>query len=232
MPVELTEPLVWRFGDWSPPPGLEAIEGTPLAWNPDHGTATSLLIDQFRTKERIVLLLRCFLAGVTDLDDAIWQCLTERWLDTSIGVQLDRLGWIVDLPRLGWEDETYRLLLKVQILTLKARGNWPDTFAIVARAGFDVSLCRKWEPRVAAKILYLGEPFADDVTAELLFGFLARATPAGVRFTLEAPTVDDSMSLYWADGDVEQADADRGWGDDAGTTGGVMERELANSEVA
>lgn len=232
MPVQLTEPLVWRFGDWSPPPGLEAIEGTPLVWNPDHGSASSLLIDQFRTKTRIVLFLQCLLAGVTDVDDAIWQCLTERWLDTSIGVQLDRLGWILDLPRLGWGDETYRLLLKVQVLTLKSGGTWTDTFAIVTAAGFDASLCHTWEPRLAAFILYLGEPFADDVTAELVFGFLDRAKPAGVRFTLEAPTVDDAESLYWADGDVEQADADRGWGDDAGTTGGVMELELATTEIA
>lgn len=232
MPVTLTEPLVWRFGDWSPPDALVRVEGTPLEWVPDHGVASALLIDQFRTKTRIVLVLRSLLAGVTDLHDAIWQCLTERWLDTSIGVQLDAIGWILDLPRLGWSDETYRLLLKVQVLTLGADGTWPDTFAIVAAAGFDVSLCRKWEPRLAAKVLYLGEPFADDVTAELVFAFLARATPAGVRFTLEAPTVDDAFSMYWADADVEQADADRGWGDDAATTGGVMERELSNSEVA
>lgn len=233
MPVILPETLPWRFGDWSPPAALETVEGTPLAWIPDHGElGASLLIDQFRDRTRVVAMLRALLAGVTDLDDACWQCLTERWLDTALGVQLDALGWRLDLPRLGWGEETYRLLLRAQVLTLRSQGTWPDTFGILDVLGFALSLVSIQEPARAAMLVLLGEPFADEIEAASVFRFLARAKPAGVRFVLEHPSGDAVDALTWADADAELADATRGWGDDDGTTGGVMEYEHATTEVA
>lgn len=222
--------------DWtaySPAPGLETIEGTELAWTEDHcEEGKALLISQFRDKPRIEGVLCALLDGVQDLHDAIWQVLTERWLDSATGVQLDQLGTIVALPRTGWIDGTYRQLLRAQILTLRSKGTWPDIGKVLAALGITLSAAVYDEPGMAAMRVILGEALDGDVTAQDVFNFVVRAKPAGVRFVLEFPVADVLETFTWADGDVNQADTLRGWADDTETLGGYFAGDLATTEVA
>lgn len=216
------------FG-WTPL--VETIEGTELAWVESHcEDGTALLLSQFRDKPRLEAALCALLAGVQDLDDAAWSLLTERWLATAVGVQLDRIGLILDYPRQGWYDETYRVLLGAQILTLRSKGRWQDLARILDVTGVDLELAEFDEPGVAAIRIIVGEPFTGDVTGEDVFRLLARAKGAAIRLTFEFPTVAIDESFTWADADVEQADNARGWADDGETLGGYWADALGTSE--
>lgn len=217
---------------YSPAPGLEALEGTTLEWVESHcEDGKGLLISQFRNKPRIEATLCALLAGVQDLHDAIWQVLTERWLGSAVGVQLDQLGTIVNLPRAGWVDGTYRGMLRAQVLTLRSKGRWPDLFAILEAMGVTLTLTTVDEPAMAAMRIVLGEPMDGDISAADVFNFITRAKPAGVRFTLEFPVEDLAETFAWADGDVNQVDTLRGWADDTETLGGHFADVLSTTEA-
>ncbi len=61
-------------------------------------------------------LLETYVAEVQEFETAAFEVLTQRWLDTAVGVQLDGLGKIVGKEREGADDDTYRRLLRAQIL--------------------------------------------------------------------------------------------------------------------
>lgn len=232
MPVIFPATFPWSFGDSAEPAeDLRAIEGTSLEWVEDHcEEGKALLISQFRDKPRIEGVLCALLDGVQDLHNAIWQVLTERGIDSATGFQLLQLGTIVGLPNTGWGDETYRTLLRAQVLTLRSKGRWQDIAKILAALGITLTLTHFDEPGMAAMRVTLGEPMDGDVTAEDVFNFIVRAKPAGVRFVLEFPVEELAETFTWADGDTADTDALRGWADDGETLGGYWAGELATTE--
>ncbi len=235
----MTFPITFPFefpGPYSPSVELESLEGTGLSWIPSHGDAdVALLLDQFQRKPRLVALIRALASEIQDLDDAAWQVLTERGLDNAIGAQLDMIGKVVDLARAGWDDEVYRGHLRAQILVLRSDATWPALLAILDVLEVDVSLSMISEPGPASMLIALGAPTDDDFPAAELFLVIVRAKAAGVRFVIEFPTFDVSESFTWADGDVDQADAARGWADDDDadlmTSGGYWIGDLATTET-
>jgi hypothetical protein len=50
-------------------------------------------------------------------------------IDTAVGVQLDVIGVVIDLPRSGFDDTFYRKLLKMQATILQGQtdGDWTGT---------------------------------------------------------------------------------------------------------
>lgn len=221
----------WRFGGYAPPDDLFSIEGTSLAWTEDHpGEGADLLLLEFKDKPRIEAYLRAMLAGVQDLEDGIYQVLTERWLDTAVGAQLDRLGQILDLGRAGWPDEIYRTLLRAQILAYKSEGTWPDLLAIVKVVGFDLTLTAisEWYP--AGIRVELGEAPGEAIEADDLFNLLERARAGGVRLEFIWPVDDPSESFTFdLDTTPDQDDA-MGFGDSvAGGIGGTLSGVLDSS---
>ncbi len=219
----LTFPFTLGGCGYRPPDELLALEGTELAWIASHcADGKSLLLAQFRGKPRLEAVLCALLRGVQELDDATWQVLTETWLDTAVGVQLETLGDIVDLPRRGWSDEVYRTLLRAQVLVLRSSGTWPELLRVLEVIGVTLTVTRVSEPYPAAAVVALGEPFGVSITSADAFGLLDRARPGGVRFDLEFPMAAAAASFTWADGDVEQAEVARGWpSDDTATDGGL-----------
>lgn len=210
MPVELPLDVPIDFGAYTPFEGLDALEGTELAWIASHADeGAALLIWQFRGKPRLEALLRALLRHVQVAENDTWAVLTERWLDNAEGVQLDGIGKIVDLARAGWEDETYRALLRAQILVLRSRGRWRDLLRIMDVVGVTLSLTRISEPGTAAIRIALGEPLLGPITGADVFQLLAGATStssrnrnqrgakaACVRLVLEWPmsSVDESFT--------------------------------------
>lgn len=74
---------------------------------------------QFTDSTKFIAFLEAFLAQFDDLEVSKEQLLTERYLDTSEGVQLDGIGEILGYPRPEVSgspatDELYRLLLKAK----------------------------------------------------------------------------------------------------------------------
>ena len=151
------------------------------------------------------------------------QCIfAERWgnfvdvmldvlegfdLDAAQGAQLNAVGSMVGLPRNGFGDDRYRVLLNIQIdLILSARrgeANWTGTVNNLLR------ICRTFIGPTGNPIIYVPKPpydfeltIPDIATIEeflALFRFLCIATYAGVLgravFLLPGGQVWDSGSV-------------------------------------
>lgn len=186
----------WSFG-WVPL--LSELEGTSLTWQSDHGqAAVDNLISQFQEKPRLAALIRGLCDGVQDLDDAVWQCLTERWLDTAVGVQLDGIGSVVGLGREGWVDETYRLILGAWLVALRSAGRWSDLVTIAIKLGATAVSVRVYDAGTAEARVTLGS-YLVEATSGDLFRILERARSGGVRLTLEAVTAAADATFTLSD---------------------------------
>lgn len=223
----MTISFPFSFG-WTPL--TETLEGSELVYEDDHcGDATSLLISQFRDKPRLEAIICALTDGVQDLDDVVWQMLTERWLSTAIGVQLDGIGQILDLPRAGWGDETYRVLLGAQVLVLRSKGTWSDVFAILEAIGVTLAVVFVDNPSMAAMRVEVLEPFGPDITALDAYRLVLRAKPAGVRLTFIF-VVSEAPAFEYADGTAEASD-DEGYADSvSGLFGGELAGLLSSTE--
>lgn len=225
--------LPYRFGDWTPPPGLAAIDGTSITWLANMGDdGIALLLSQFQNKPRIVAFLRSLLAGVQDLSDAIYQVLIGIWLDSAEGVQLDEIGVILDTPRRGWTDPAYRAILRAQIIVYRSLGGWPDFAAIMAALGVTLALTSIAEPGIAAARATLGELITTPISPADIFRMLVAAKPASVRFTVTYPTAPIASSFAFCD-TTPTSSPSTAFGDAiAGGIGGRWAGLLASTGVA
>lgn len=225
MSVRLSAPLPWRFGDYRPPPALRSIAGTPMVWTEsvaDRGV--SRLID-YQRKPRIVALLRALIgAGVQDLHDVAYRMLVSRWIDTALGAQLDRLGWIVSMPRAGWADETYRRILKAQILTLRSDGTEPHFLQILTALGATLAGIQFRDDGPAAASIRTVDDFdAGSIGSRFVAMLLSRATAAGVRLLVEHPGGELAESFTFSTTSSPERDELLGAGDTLDTAaGGVL----------
>lgn len=108
---------------------------------PDHREkGLNLLITQFRSKRaansspnpnNMYKILTPFLDQIQDIEYAISDIGTLRWLDVAQGQQLDELGAIYNLTRDGRDDEEYRLAIKFQIYIARSSGEPESIIAFV-----------------------------------------------------------------------------------------------------
>lgn len=100
--------------------------------------ALSLLVSQFREQKpdgsltNLQRLIKVLVTPLQQLEDVKWQLKTERWLSTSVGVQLDEIGEILGLPReIGESDEDYRERLQFQIFINISSGTPEEIMAVL-----------------------------------------------------------------------------------------------------
>ena len=161
------------------PPAV--AQGDELAPQTGHvAQAIGLLIEQFKKKQRIQELLRPWLSEVQAAEDAAFGLLTEQWLDTASGRQLDNLGRIIDEPRLGRDDETYRVFLRVRIAVNRSNGTTSDLLNIVRLAVGPGIALRIDEQFPAAFVLEIIDPI-DENLGSLVAQIVCEASAAGVR---------------------------------------------------
>lgn len=225
MSVRLSAPLPWRFGDYRPPPALRELAGTPMAWTESIADRAELRVIPYLRKPRIVAMLRALVgAGVQDLHDIAYRMLVSRWIDTALGAQLDRLGWIVAMPRSGWPDETYRRILRAQILTLRSDGTTPHLLKILEALGATLSGVQFRDDGVAAGAIRTVDDFdAGPIGSRFVAMLLIRAKAAGVRLLVEHPGGELAESFTLATTSSPERDVDLGAGDTLDSAaGGVM----------
>jgi hypothetical protein len=208
---------------------LQELEGTTLARVESHCEAgKSLLLYQFRVgKPRMAALLCALLEGVQQTEDGIWSVLVGRNLDYALGVQLDGIGEVVNLPRSGWLDETYRALLRAQVLVLRSCGTWGDVHRVIVAMGLSAE--RFVEHFPAAIVVVLGVPTTAPNALDA-FRFLERTRAAAVRLQMEFPTVEVEESFTYALTDEPELSDERGYGDAvADAVGGYYAGVFASS---
>lgn len=78
------------------------------------------LTEQFKDSEKITDLVAGLLSPIASTKQALNDLLLNRSINTAIGKQLDELGILLGLDRLGQDDEVYRALLKTKIYINKS----------------------------------------------------------------------------------------------------------------
>lgn len=125
--------------------------------------------------------IRTFAAEIQEFETAAFEVLTQRWLDTAVGVQLDGLGQIIGRERAGSDDDTYRLLLRAQILLNLSSGTVPQILAIIEKIipGFVLRLVQHF-PKSFTIVLDV-VPLLPASTGPIVATVLTSATDAGAR---------------------------------------------------
>lgn len=91
-------------------------------------------IQKFKGKPRLMALTTAYIEQIQDLEDAFYQLITDRTIETAVGAQLDGIGSIVGEAREGREDEDYRLAIRVRILLNLTNGTIEQVIEILSLA--------------------------------------------------------------------------------------------------
>ena len=63
---------------------------------------------QYKDSENLKTIIKASNRSAEDIEKALFEIRDEYWIDTSVGVQLDVIGAIWDVSRLGDNDTDYR----------------------------------------------------------------------------------------------------------------------------
>jgi hypothetical protein len=212
-----------------PTPAAASSESAPIGGGdvtlvPSHcAEGRSLLMSpQWQGKPRIAAMLCAWLERVQTAEAAAFDSLTLRDVETSEGIQLDRIGRVVLEGRRGRSDERYRDALRVRILANRSDGRAEDLIEIVSR------LDRYSE---TAEIVDLREYFPAAIIVEgrreilndprEIVRFLRTAKGAGVSLEYIYSVSDQSESFEFSDATAD-ASTTQGFGSTTETTGGDL----------
>jgi hypothetical protein len=141
--------------------------------------AVANLVEQYKGKPKMAATLEAFVQQVQDLEDALFELLNERDLDTAVGAQLDTLGDIVGEGRLGRNDVDYRIAIRGRILVNLSEGTPVDLIHLleVLGEGSSVILTEYFPAALTAELV---DAVADEDEAHRIGDQLHAATAAGV----------------------------------------------------
>ncbi len=165
--------------------------------------AQQRLVQQYQ-KTKIQALVGALALPAQDLEDALYQILTLRWLTSAQGIQLDALGRIVGQRRLGLDDPTYQLFLQARILVNKSSGGPEELISalkIVLSSTATLEL-RYFLP--CSFTMTIHGQAVTNVLAAVLAQLLTSARAAGVGAQLIWSTVAPSAT-FTLDGTATQA---------------------------
>jgi hypothetical protein len=152
------------------------------------------LIERYKEKPNLIAFMSIYPQKLQELESAVHGFVQGKWVDDAEGVQLDKLGFMVGAPRRGYDDDLYRLLIKVQIKINCAEGRAEDLIDIY-RDLTSSSLVVYINHGIAAVSL-LGngnDPFNDN---ELFYELLERCAPGGVSVNLLGLVVSPRLAFH------------------------------------
>jgi hypothetical protein len=196
--------------------------------------AQARLISQFQNKPKIAGFLSAFSQQVQDLENAVWQLNTERALPIAVGAQLDGLGSIVGIKRLGRDDETYRAAIKGQIGVNTTNATPEDVisnFKFMTNSDFvylieyPIADIEIWADNDFTSETFVGdEPTSLEVIQ--MYAQLDKILPAGVRCIMIG-VFDTEEGSFTLDGQLEsQGLSDVNFPDVGGTLGKLLPLSL------
>lgn len=142
--------------------------------------------EQFKDKDNYVAFLNLLAAPAQDIEDALYDLLTLRAIDTAEGTQLDNIGTIVGQDRGGLDDDEYRPRLRARIATNRSAGTYTDLISITRLIldGEDVTVTL--EPQYpAGLVVNIGGDAISEELSDALISFLRDGRAGGVRLILE-----------------------------------------------
>ena len=157
-------------------------------------------------------LLVAISGEVQAVEDAIQQVQVGHWIDEAVGLQLDILGKLVGQLRGGFDDATYRRLIRAKISVNRSKGTIEDLITVAQLVVDDDTVTYEVDNQGdAVVVLRLLTAAVPDDVAELALMFLKKTVAGGVRIILEWSSdppadwfiwgVSDWNEKKWADGD-------------------------------
>lgn len=165
----------------------------------DHTLAAGARVREYmKGKPNFAALLNAVVGQIQDLENAAFAVLTERTIDTAVGVQLAAIGKVVGQPRAGETDALYRRKIRARIATNNSEGTIDEIYNIARLIVDDstVSLILHNYGTAAFHLVMFSAPVTDAV-ATIVSEFLAAAKTAGVRAIVESQgDVDAEMFTF------------------------------------
>jgi len=156
-----------------------------IAPNSDHEGAVSLFIEQFKAKPNLDAWTKSYLKQIQDLEDAVFEVIFARVLETAIGVQLSIIGAIVQQPRTTDDDDRYRAMIRARIAINLSHSTAEDLIRVAGLilSPFNENFRVRDEPPAQIRLEVLDPLLSTE--ADLLFNLLELADPAGVRLLVQ-----------------------------------------------
>lgn len=141
--------------------------------------ARNRLPQQYRDLPKIQGILDAVVGPIQTLEDGFNDLNTARGIAAAAGVQLDRLGDIVGIPRDGLTDDVYRTRIKIKVIQNLSQGE-PDRLIQVYEflLGASIVLYQENYPAGLALMANAEMPAGQ---ATLVYEELQNIAPAGVR---------------------------------------------------
>jgi hypothetical protein len=147
--------------------------------------ALSRLTGQFESSPKLKALIQAIVAPLTLLETTADQLMSERWIDTAVGLQLDGAGSIVGEPRQGRDDETYREAIRFRVFVNISQATPGDLINGLRMLTVPTDM-QYLAVYPATALLFTDGYFVDSVTAETMFDLY----PAGVSHSLAVSYAD------------------------------------------
>lgn len=162
------------------------------------GRLRARIYEQFKGKPKIQAWVDMVAQQFQDLEDVFQSLFTLTSIDDSSGAQLDNLGRVLDQPRSGVGDSTYRLYLRARIVANKSGGRSEDIYRVFA-ALFPTATLLLRSGGVKSFFIRVGTVALTRTQALVAAAFLAHSKEAGARANViwqESPTA----ALFTLDG--------------------------------
>lgn len=157
----------------------------------DHaGEAVARIPSRWYGLPNFEALVRAFVAPIQTLEDALWELLTLRTIDTGSGITLDAIGEIIGEPRTTQTDDEYRPYLRARIATNCSDGTVEALIRVCRVLLNDPAVQVRVRTYPPASIVIRLRGAVPAATADALIGFLRSAKAAGVSLMLVSSTVD------------------------------------------
>lgn len=181
--------------------------------------AKAKLLSKYKKFPLFLALLESYVRQVQELEDATWDTISARYLDSADLVRLKVLGRVVGQPYKGEDLPTYLALVKMRILTNRSQGQSQDIIAIIEIMLVGATLTLEDSP--PASFVLRVESDIGAVSPIAVHDQIGEAKAAGVGFQMIYQTFANAF-LFSATTSPD-VDTTHGWGSvTSAGTGGQM----------
>ncbi len=169
------------------------------------------LLQQYKSKPRMVALLKSYLNRIQELEDGLWEIILYRIMGNAEGAQLDKLGKIVGRGRNNLSDSDYLIAIKGQIRINRSCGTPKDMIDVATLSlpsGFVFTYGEAYPAQIVMTMVS-----AVTFSITVLFGNLTATKPGGVSLFLIYGSAPPSNTFTFSPDLSSAAGTGQGFGD-------------------